>query len=141
MVEAVVVDDSHFMRVQITELLEDGGITVVGDARNGKKAIEAVERHAPDVVTMDVKMPGMDGISAVENIMARNPTPILMLSRYTEEGAETTIYLCTEPGIESKSGRYFAKSKPIKPSKKVAIDNEACKKLWEISEQFVSVSA
>ncbi len=91
MVEAVVVDDSHFMRVQITELLEDGGITVVGDARNGKEAIEAVERHAPDVVTMDVKMPGMDGISAVENIMARNPTPILMLSRYTEEGAETTL--------------------------------------------------
>jgi len=58
-----------------------------------------------------------------------------------EEGAETTIYLCTEPGIESKSGRYFAKSKPIKPSKKVATDDEACKKLWEISEQFVSVSA
>ncbi len=91
MVEAVVVDDSHFMRVQITEVLEDGGISVLDDARNGTEAIEAVERHDPDVVTMDVKMPGMDGIRAVEHIMATNPTPILMLSRYTEEGAETTF--------------------------------------------------
>jgi two-component system chemotaxis response regulator CheB len=91
MVEAVVVDDSHFMRVQITEVLEEGGITVVDDARNGKEAIEAVEQHSPDVVTMDVKMPGMGGIEAVEHIMATNPTPILMLSRYTEEGAETTF--------------------------------------------------
>lgn len=91
MVEAVVVDDSHFMRMQITEVLEAGGIAVVDDARNGKDGIETVERHEPDVVTMDVKMPGMDGIEAVERIMATNPTPILMLSRYTEEGAETTF--------------------------------------------------
>jgi len=91
MVDAVVVDDSQFMRVQITELLEDGGITVVDDARNGKEAVDVVCAREPDVVTMDVKMPGMDGIEAVEQIMDVQPTPILMLSRYTEEGGETTF--------------------------------------------------
>ena len=91
MADVVVVDDSQFMRVQITEILEDGGHTVVGDASNGKAAVDVVTECDPDVVTMDVKMPGMDGIDAVEAIMDDNPTPVLMLSRYTEEGAETTF--------------------------------------------------
>ncbi|MEF8821693.1 MAG: chemotaxis-specific protein-glutamate methyltransferase CheB [Halovenus sp.] len=91
MADVVVVDDSQFMRVQITEILEDGGHTVVGDASNGKAAIDVVTECEPDVVTMDVKMPGMDGIDAVEAIMDEQPTPVLMLSRYTEEGAETTF--------------------------------------------------
>ena len=91
MVEAVVVDDSQFMRVQIREILEEGGISVVGEAHNGNAAIDAVATHRPDVVTMDVKMPGMDGIEAVEHIMAEHPTPILMLSRYTEEGSDVTF--------------------------------------------------
>lgn len=91
MVEAVVVDDSHFMRVQIADILEDAGIDVVGEARNGKEAIDVVRDCEPDVVTMDVKMPGMDGIEAVGRIMEEHPTPILMLSRYTEDGADTTF--------------------------------------------------
>jgi two-component system chemotaxis response regulator CheB len=91
MVDAVVVDDSHFMRVQIRDVLEDGGITVVDEARNGKDAVDTVQECNPDVVTMDVKMPGMDGIEAVKRIMKTNPTPILMLSRYTDEGGDTTF--------------------------------------------------
>jgi two-component system chemotaxis response regulator CheB len=91
MVEVVVVDDSQFMRFQIRDILEERGCTVVGEAGNGKAGVEAVKEHEPDAVTMDVKMPGMDGIEAVERIMAIQPTPILMLSRYTEEGAETTF--------------------------------------------------
>lgn len=91
MVDAVVVDDSHFMRVQITDVLEDGGITVIDEARNGKEAVDTVGECEPDVVTMDVKMPGMNGIEAVGQIMKTNPTPILMLSRYTDEGTDTTF--------------------------------------------------
>lgn len=54
-----------------------------------------------------------------------------------EQGAQTTIYLCTEPGIEKHSGRYFKNSKPAKPQKNVAMDDEACKRLWEMSEEMV----
>ena len=91
MADVVVVDDSQFMRVQIREILEEGGHSVVGEADNGKRAVTVVSDLEPDVVTMDVKMPGVDGIEAVERIMAAQPTPVLMLSRYTEEGADTTL--------------------------------------------------
>jgi two-component system chemotaxis response regulator CheB len=91
MVEAVVVEDSQFMRVQIRKILEKYGIDVVADVHNGPAAIDAVQEHDPDVVTMDVKMPGMDGIEAVEEIMATHPTPILMLSRFTDAESETTF--------------------------------------------------
>lgn len=91
MADVVVVDDSQFMRVQIREILREGGHTVVAEAENGTQALAAVREHRPDVVTMDVKMPGMDGIETVGELMATDPTPVLMLSRYTEEGADTTL--------------------------------------------------
>jgi two-component system chemotaxis response regulator CheB len=88
---AVVADDSHFMRSVISDILEDGGIDVVAHARNGREAVEAVDEHDPDVVTMDVEMPEMDGIEAVERIMSENPTPIVMLSAHTDENADVTF--------------------------------------------------
>lgn len=91
MADVVVVDDSQFMRIQIREILEEGGHTIIGEAENGTVAVETIAELNPDVVTMDVKMPGMDGIEAVEKLMETQPTPVLMLSRYTEEGAETTL--------------------------------------------------
>ena len=100
MVDAVVVDDSQFMRIQIRGMLEERGLTVVGEAGNGKRAVETVLDCEPDVVTMDVKMPGMDGIEAVGRIMAERPTPILMLSRYTEAGAETSLEALSAGAVE-----------------------------------------
>jgi two-component system chemotaxis response regulator CheB len=88
---AVVADDSHFMRSVITDVLESGGIEVVGEAKNGREAVDVVGEVEPDVVTMDVEMPEMDGIEAVERIMAETPTPILMLSAHTEENADVTF--------------------------------------------------
>jgi two-component system chemotaxis response regulator CheB len=90
-IRAVVADDSHFMRSVISDLLSEGGIEVVAQANNGRQALEAVREHAPDVVTMDVEMPEMDGIEAVERIMADRPTPILMLSAHTDEDADVTF--------------------------------------------------
>ena len=88
---AVVADDSHFMRSVISDILSGGGIDVVAQAKNGREAVEAVREHGPDVVTMDVEMPEMDGIEAVERIMAEHPTPILMLSAHTDEDADITF--------------------------------------------------
>ncbi|MEF8826737.1 MAG: chemotaxis-specific protein-glutamate methyltransferase CheB [Halapricum sp.] len=88
---AVVADDSHFMRSVISDILSEGGIEVVAQAKNGREAVKAVREHDPDVVTMDVEMPEMDGIEAVERIMARHPTPVLMLSAHTDENADVTF--------------------------------------------------
>lgn len=91
MTRALVVDDSHFMRTVISDILETGGIDVVDTAANGKEAIAKVESVDPDVVTMDVEMPEMDGIEAVDAIMSRDPMPILMLSALTTADADATL--------------------------------------------------
>jgi two-component system chemotaxis response regulator CheB len=88
---AVVADDSHFMRSVISDILEEGGIEVAAVAKNGREAVEAVIEHEPDVVTMDVEMPEMNGIEATEVIMGKRPTPILMLSAHTDENADVTF--------------------------------------------------
>jgi len=91
MTRAVVADDSHFMQSVISDILEEGGIEVVAQARNGKEAVAAVLKHSPDVVTMDVEMPEMNGIEAVERIMDEQPTPVLMLSAHTDENADVSF--------------------------------------------------
>jgi len=91
MTQAVVVDDSHFMRTVISDILEDAGIDVVAQAGDGESGAAAVADHDPDVVTMDVEMPRMNGIEAVEEIMATNPAPVVMLSAHTDDGAEATF--------------------------------------------------
>ncbi|MBO4247239.1 chemotaxis response regulator protein-glutamate methylesterase [Halomicrobium sp. IBSBa] len=88
---AVVADDSHFMRSVISDILNEGGVDVVAEAKNGREAVALVDEHRPDVVTMDVEMPEMDGISAVEQIMEQCPTPVLMLSAHTDENADVTF--------------------------------------------------
>lgn len=91
-VRVLVVDDSAFFRKRLTEILSsDSHIEVVGSASNGKEAIDQVAKLKPDVVTMDIEMPVMDGISAVRRIMESTPTPILMFSSLTTEGAKATL--------------------------------------------------
>ncbi|GIP36831.1 hypothetical protein J31TS4_01110 [Paenibacillus sp. J31TS4] len=90
--QVLVVDDSMFMRKLIADLVDSHpAFQVVGTARNGREAVERNRELKPDVVTMDVEMPEMNGIEAVEAIMADRPVPIIMLSSLTEEGAEATL--------------------------------------------------
>ncbi|RLM59351.1 chemotaxis-specific protein-glutamate methyltransferase CheB [Halobellus sp. Atlit-31R] len=108
---AVIVDDSRFMRTLIRSLLEEGGIEVVGEAADGSEALDAVVEHDPDVVTMDIEMPTMNGLEAVDAIMADHPTPVLMLSAHAEEDADVTfealdrgaVDFVTKPGGEVTS--------------------------------------
>ncbi|MDX1800063.1 MAG: chemotaxis response regulator protein-glutamate methylesterase [Marinobacter sp.] len=91
-VSVLVVDDSGFFRKRLTEILNaSDSIRVVGVATNGREAVEQAEKLRPDVITMDYEMPVMDGISAVREIMARRPVPVLMFSSLTYEGARVTL--------------------------------------------------
>jgi len=91
-VRVMIVDDSAFFRRRITEILNaDAHIEVIGTANNGREAVEKVFQYEPDVITMDVEMPVMDGITAVRAIMAEHPTPILMFSSLTTDGAKATL--------------------------------------------------
>lgn len=88
----LVVDDSGFFRRRVMEILEeDPLLTVIGDAANGQEAIDKAIELKPDVITMDIEMPVMDGITATRKIMSSNPVPIMMFSSLTREGAQATL--------------------------------------------------
>jgi len=91
-IRVLVVDDSAFMRKVLTELLQsDPLITVVATARDGQDGVQKVLELQPDVVTLDIEMPRLDGFGTLREIMARRPTPVVMVSSHTREGAEATI--------------------------------------------------
>lgn len=91
-VRVLVCDDSPFVRLAVRRALAaDPRLEVIGEAADGVEAVERCLALGPDVVTMDVNMPGQDGIEAVRAIMARRPTPVVMLSAHTREGARRTI--------------------------------------------------
>lgn len=100
-IQVMVVDDSAYMRLTITRYLNDApGIRVVGTARDGQEALELLERLAPDVITLDVEMPRLDGLSTLRKIMAVNPRPVIMLSSLTTEGASETIQALTMGAVD-----------------------------------------
>jgi two-component system, chemotaxis family, protein-glutamate methylesterase/glutaminase len=91
-IKVLVVDDSVLMSRQISNILASaGGIEVVGRAKDGLEALTMVNELKPDVVTMDVEMPRMNGITALKHIMVRNAVPIIMISALTTDGARTTF--------------------------------------------------
>ncbi|WP_339287135.1 chemotaxis response regulator protein-glutamate methylesterase [Paenibacillus sp. FSL E2-0201] len=90
--KVLVVDDSAFMRKIISDLIEnDADFQVTATATNGREAIEKINKLRPDLVTMDVEMPEMNGLEALKIIMASDPLPVIMLSGINEEGMKETI--------------------------------------------------
>jgi two-component system chemotaxis response regulator CheB len=91
-INVLVVDDSSLVRKIITDILEsDPRINVIGSANNGKTAIYRNNELEPDVITLDIEMPILDGLSALEEIMKTNPKPVIMLSVLTKHGADATF--------------------------------------------------
>lgn len=91
-IKVLVVDDSSFFRRRVSEIINaESRLEVVDVATNGKEAVEKAISIKPDVITMDIEMPVMDGITAVREIMAKCPIPILMFSSLTHDGAKATL--------------------------------------------------
>lgn len=100
-IKVLVVDDSVFMRKLISRLIEeDMALEVIGTARNGLEAIVMVKQLKPDVVTLDIEMPGMSGMEALSIIMEQRPTPIIMLSSLTQDGALATITALQDGAVD-----------------------------------------
>jgi two-component system chemotaxis response regulator CheB len=88
----LIVDDSSFMRMAIRSILsKEPGIDIVGTAVDGMEGVEKAIALKPDLITMDVEMPRMDGIAALRQIMAKAPTRVIMVSTLTNEGAKSTF--------------------------------------------------
>lgn len=130
----LVVDDSAFMRKLISDFFSDHlHIEVIGAARNGKDAIKKIDQLKPDVVTMDVEMPEMNGMEALKEIMQKYPLPVIMLSSTTKRGAENTLMAM----------EYGAVDFVAKPSGSISLDlhkikDELVRKVEEASKVTVS---
>ncbi len=97
-IRVLVVDDSTFIRKALTDILKrDKDIQIVGEARDGEEAIEKVKSLQPDVITLDYEMPKKNGLEVIREVMRIKPTPIVMISSYTKEGAAITLR-CLEEG-------------------------------------------
>ncbi len=114
----LIVDDSSMIRQAIAEMLaDDERFEVVGEAADGREALRLVKELHPDLITLDIVMPGMNGITALKHLMINHPTPTVMISSLTQEGAEYTM----------DALRYGAVDFIPKPSK---LDRE---ELWRIT--------
>ena len=92
LVRVLVADDSAFMRTALTRMIEsDPGLRVSGTAQNGIETLEKITTLQPDVVTLDVEMPKLNGLETLKRIMQETPRPVIMVSSLTQEGAETTL--------------------------------------------------
>lgn len=117
MAKVLIVDDAAFMRMMIKDILEKNGFEVIGEANNGIKAVELYKKERPDVVTMDITMPDMDGIEAVKAIKIFDPTAkIIMCSAM---GQQTMVMDAIRAGARDFIVKPFQADRVIEAIKKV----------------------
>lgn len=125
LIKVLIVDDSAFMRKVLSDMIEsEKSLVVIGTATDGKDALAKIEKLNPDVITLDVEMPIMDGINCLKEIMQRFPKPVIMLSSGTEHGAELTIRALDEGAVD-----FIAKPKNIFDIKNDKKKNEIIEKI------------
>ncbi len=125
LIKVLIVDDSAFMRKVLSDMIEsEESLTVVGTATDGKDALTKIQKLNPDIITLDVEMPIMDGISCLKEIMQRFPKPVIMLSSVTDHGAELTLRALDEGAVD-----FVAKPKNIFDIKNDKKKNEIIEKI------------
>ncbi|MDB2705153.1 chemotaxis response regulator protein-glutamate methylesterase [Pseudomonadota bacterium] len=133
-VRVLIVDDSSFFRKRLSEIISsDPLLSVVGLAENGREAIEQVKKLQPDVITMDIEMPIMNGINAVKEIMVTHPTPILMLSTWSTDGAKETL-----DALEAGAVDYMPKRFEDISSDSSIAHRALCKRLCKLANSKVA---
>lgn len=101
MIKVLVVDDSALIRRILTDILnKDKDISVIGTAKNGKEALEKIALLKPDIITLDIEMPIMDGMTTLKHIVSKYKLPVIMISTLSQEGAEMTLRALDEGAID-----------------------------------------
>lgn len=141
-VRVLIVDDSGFFRRRLSEIItRDPRLEVIGMANNGQEAIEQVIALKPDVISMDIEMPVMDGISAVRKIMAQQATPILMLSTWTTENAKLTLEALEAGAIDYMPKRFQDMSNNNVTSDDKNIAQQLCQRLYDLASKSQTTPA
>lgn len=115
--KVLIVDDAAFMRMMIKDILEENGYEVVGEANNGIKAVELYKSEKPDVVTMDITMPDMDGIEAVKAI--KNIDPAAKIIMCSAMGQQTMVMDAIKAGAKDFIVKPFQADRVLEAIKKV----------------------
>ncbi|HEY8464551.1 MAG TPA: chemotaxis response regulator protein-glutamate methylesterase [Bacillota bacterium] len=124
-IRVLIVDDSALMRQIFLRMInKDPELSVVATARDGLDALEKIEHYQPDVVTLDVAMPNMDGLECLARIMAETPLPVIMVSSLTREGAEPAI-----KALELGAVDYITKTSTTQPNEIESIQQELIQKI------------
>ncbi len=128
----LIVDDSSFFRNRLSDIISaDPNLEVVGTAADGEQAIKATLQLKPDIITMDIEMPNMDGITAVRTIMDKRPTAILMLATTSAAGAKTTLEALEAGAVDYMPKRF----EDIARNQQLA-HQKLCQRLYQLALNF-----
>lgn len=117
MAKVLIVDDAAFMRMMIRDILEKNGFEIIGEGSNGLKAVELYKKEKPDVVTMDITMPDMDGIEAVKAIKAFDPSAKIVMC--SAMGQQTMVMDAIRAGARDFIVKPFQADRVLEAIRKV----------------------